>query len=99
LAEKAIPDNKVGYMYFLSSVVIGNKKTILYKEICFFQPRSPVSPSACLTVCLPGIAPAKAGVTSFRTVDPMDDLGVSSTPGELVLQKKVFVHGELQIAA
>jgi len=29
------------------------------ESICFFQPLSPASPSACLAVCLPGIVPGE----------------------------------------
>ena len=49
-------------------------------SIRFFQPLTPAPPSACLTVCLPGIAQAKDGVSTFHIVDPMDDLGAPSTP-------------------
>ena len=34
--------------------------------------------------CL-GLLQAEDGVTTFHTVDPMDDLGVSSTPGVVTI--------------
>jgi hypothetical protein len=53
----------------------------LQDGLCFFQPLPPAFPPARLAVmpARPCIG-RKDRVSTFRTVDPMDDLGVPSTP-------------------
>ena len=54
-------------------------------SIRFFQPLSPATPTACLTVSLAyNCYRRRDGVTTFLLVDPLDDLGAPSTP--VVLQ-------------
>jgi len=49
--------------------------------ICFFQPLSPATPTACLAVSLAyNCYRRRDGVTTFHTIDPLDDLGAPSTP-------------------
>ena len=50
-------------------------------SICFFQPLSPATPTACLTVSLAcNCYRRRDGVTTFQTIDPLGDLGAPSTP-------------------
>ena len=50
-------------------------------SICFFQPLSPATPTACLAVSLAyDCYRRRDGVTTFLLVDPLDDLGAPSTP-------------------
>jgi hypothetical protein len=50
-------------------------------SVCFFQPLSPATPTACLAVSLAcNCCRRRDGVTTFHTIDPLGDLGAPSTP-------------------